>query len=91
MRIDAYNKINQLYQSTSVKKTQKSSKATASDKFEISQTAKDYQVARSAVDNATDVRIQKIQDIKSRMEAGTYNINIENVADKILDDYYNNL
>ena len=45
-----------------------------------------YQTARTAVSAASDVREDKIADIKARMAAGTYNISSEAVADKILNN-----
>ena len=45
-----------------------------------------YQTARTAVSKASDVREDKIADIKARMAAGTYNISSEAVADKILNN-----
>ena len=50
MRIDAYNQIAQLYgvqQSASTQKTQSVTKLR--DQVSISQTAKDYQIAKNAV------------------------------------------
>lgn len=83
MRIDAYNAVNQIYQTSQISKAKTSS---VSDKFEISDTAKTYQTARTAVSKASDVREDKIADIKARMAAGTYNISSEAVADKILNN-----
>ncbi|MDO5381213.1 MAG: flagellar biosynthesis anti-sigma factor FlgM [Eubacteriales bacterium] len=85
MRIDAYNAVSQIYQANSVSKVKSTAKtSSASDKFEISDTAKTYQTAKSAVNAASDVRMDKVNDIKARMAAGTYNVSSEDVADKIL-------
>lgn len=89
MRIDAFNKVNQLYKTNSVKSTAKTSGNSFSDKLEISQTAKDYQVAKQIVVRTPDVREDRVNDIKARMDAGTYNINAQEVADKLVDSYFN--
>jgi negative regulator of flagellin synthesis FlgM len=87
MRIDAYNAINQIYQTNATSTAKKNSSTQSfSDKLEISQAAKSYNTAKSAVNNAPDVREDKIALIKSQLAAGTYNISSEAVADKILDD-----
>ena len=87
MRIDAYNAVNQIYQTSQISKAKATAKtSSASDKFEISDTARTYQTARTAVSAASDVREDKIADIKARMAAGTYNISSEAVADKILNN-----
>ena len=87
MRIDAYNAVNQIYQTSQISKAKATAKTSAaSDKFEISNPARTYQTARTAVSEASDVREDKIADIKARMAAGTYNISSEAVADKILNN-----
>lgn len=89
MRIDAYNAVNQIYQTSQISKAKTAAKTSSvSDKFEISDTARTYQTARTAVSKASDVREDKIADIKAkaRMAAGTYNISSEAVADKILNN-----
>ncbi len=87
MRIDAYNAISQIYQANATSKVKSTAKAASvSDKFEISETAKTYQTARAAVSSASDVRADKVADIKARMAAGTYNISSADVADKIINN-----
>lgn len=88
MRIDAYNKISQVYQTNTIQKTNKTTNIKATDQVEISRTAKDYQIAKQAVAAAADVREDKIKDIKSRLESGTYNISMEEVANAVIEKYY---
>lgn len=85
MRIDAFNKISELYRSNSVKKTTKAESSSFSDMLEISQTGKDYQTAKQIVARTPDIRETKINDIKALMEAGTYNVTIGDVADKLIE------
>ena len=86
MRIDAFNKINEIYKASSVKNTSKAKGGSFSDKLEISQTGKDYQIAKQIIAHTPDVREAKINEIKERMEAGTYNITIKDVAEKIIEN-----
>jgi negative regulator of flagellin synthesis FlgM len=88
MRIDAFNKVSELYKASSTNSTAKAKSSSFSDKLEISQTGKDYQVAKQFVARTPDVRETKINDIKQRMDAGVYDINIEDVADKLVDNYF---
>ncbi len=87
MRIDAFNKISEIYTAGSVKSTTKAKGASFSDTLEISELGKGYQVAKQAVARTPDVREATVKDIKQRMEAGTYNVNIQEVADKLVDQY----
>lgn len=85
MRIEAYNAVSQIYQSNSAAASRKSDMASSSsDSIEFSQTAKNYQTAKAAVSSAADIREDKVARIKAQMAAGTYNISLEAVADKIL-------
>lgn len=87
MRIDAYNAVNQIYQTSQISKAKTAAKTSSvSDKFEISDTAQDISDSQDTVSKASDVREDKIADIKARMAAGTYNISSEAVADKILNN-----
>jgi len=88
MRIDAFNKVSELYKTSHVKSTTKAKDSSFSDSLEISQTGKDYQVAKQIVARTPDIRETKVNDIKQRMEAGAYNINIEDVADKLVDNFF---
>lgn len=89
MRIEAFNKISQAYQTNSTKSTTKAANSSFRDKLEISQTGKDYQVAKQAVTATPDIREDKMNDIKQRMAAGTYNVNSQEVADKLVERYFN--
>jgi len=86
MRIEAYNAVSQIYQSNSKMVAKTNSVANANDKFEISQTAKNYQVAKQAVSVAPDIREDKIADIKAKMSSGTYTVKPEDFADKVLNN-----
>lgn len=86
MRVEAYSAVSQIYQkgtASSVKKND--STASYSDKLEISRSAKDYQVAKEAVSNTSDIREDKVAAIKAKMAAGTYKVSAEAVAAKMID------
>lgn len=91
MRIDAYNKISQVYQTNVAKKTNKTVASSTSDQVEISRIGKDYQVAKKAVAAAPDERMDKVNEIKARMESGSYNISAEEIANKLVDGYFNTM
>ena len=91
MRIDAYNKISQVYQTNVTKKTNKTVASSTSDQVEISRIGKDYQVAKKAVAAAPDERMDRVNEIKARMESGSYNISAEEIANKLVDGYFNTM
>lgn len=87
MRIDAYNAVSQIYNTSKTKKTQAYSQVGTTDRFEISQMGKDLQVAKAAVAKAPDVREDVVADIKKRIEDGSYNVSDESFADVLLAKY----
>lgn len=91
MRIDAYNKVSQIYSTSKVNKVKKTGGSSFSDKLEISQTGNDYRTARQVIDQIPDIREDKVNDIKNRLESGTYNINMEEVAEKLVNRYFDEL
>ena len=84
MRVEAYSAVNRIYQSGAASSTKKGgSTASYSDKLEISRTAKDYQTAKEAVSRTSEVREDKVAQIKAAMEAGTYRVSAQEVAGKM--------
>ncbi len=54
------------------------------DEFEISDFGRDLNVARKAAKETSDVRQDLVDDIKSRFQAGKYEVNTSAIADKLL-------
>ena len=90
MRIGTYNMISQIYGNTDTKKT-KASETTGSgsflDQVSFSSMGKDMQTAKTALGNTPDVRESKIQDLKRRVDNGTYDVSVDDFAQKLLDSY----
>ena len=85
MRIDAFNKVTQLYQTNKTKKAAATDgKVSFADKLEISQAGKDFQTAKTAVASEPDVPEDKIAAIKAQMEAGTYSVSPRDIAEKLV-------
>lgn len=89
MRIDAYNKIEQVYQTTAKSdKMKKEKKVLKDDTLEISQTGKDIHIARQAVQETSDIREDKVNDLKERIANGTYDVSMSDVADKLVENFF---
>lgn len=91
MRIDALNQVSQLYQANKPKKISKSKEKESADKFEISQSAKDYQVAKAAVNSSSDIREDKVAELKDAVTSGTYNVSAAEIADKLVSRYFDSI
>ena len=86
MRIEAYNQVAQLYQTSTTKNTSQAAKANGMgrDEVQISSTGKDYNVAKAALSEAPDIREDLVADIKARLKDGTYDVSADDFAEKLL-------
>ncbi|MBQ2937256.1 MAG: flagellar biosynthesis anti-sigma factor FlgM [Lachnospiraceae bacterium] len=89
MRIDAYNHIQQLYGTKSIKKTEEKrvSQASFKDQLMLSAAGKDAQIAKQAVANTPDVRESVIVPLKEQIDNGTYEVDVDDLAGKLLEKY----
>ena len=56
-----------------------------SDMLTLSSRAKDYNIAQKALDNAPDIRADRVEVLKSQIDSGTYNVTGMDVANKLFD------
>jgi negative regulator of flagellin synthesis FlgM len=88
MRIDAYNQISQIYNTQTVSKVGRTqTRSGLSDQVSISQTGRDYQIAKNAVSEASDVREDKVAQLKAMIDSGSYKVDEGDFASKLLASY----
>jgi len=58
--------------------------ATPEEKVDLSTKAIDIQSLKSAITNLPDVREEKVQELKNRIESGKYNVSGEKIAEKMV-------
>ncbi len=87
MRIEAYNQITQIYNSGTVSKMKGVGSADKRDEVQISQSGRDYQVAKQAVSEASDIREDKVAQVKNRIASGNYKVSTGDFAAKLLEKY----
>ena len=88
MRIDAYNQIAQVYKTTSAAKLQKTENARhGRDEVQISSFGRDYQIAKQAVAETSDIREDKVSQLKNKMSTGSYSVDTGDFAEKLLAHY----
>lgn len=88
MRIDGFNKIGQILSSNNINKSKKTERGSYGDRLELSRTGNDYSFAKQVMAQIPDIREDKVNDIKERMKSGTYNVSMEEVAEKIISRYF---
>ena len=88
MRIEAYNQIASIYKTSKTGKVQQPyGVSTGRDEVQISQLGRDYQIAKQAVAEASDIREDKVSQLKSMIDAGTYSVEPGDFASKLLEKY----
>ena len=81
MRIDAYNQIAAVYNTTKTNKTTSAGKvASARAEVFISSAGRDYTLAKQAVAEASDIREDKVADIKNKIDTGSYQVDTGDFA-----------
>lgn len=89
MRINGIKNMNNAYKANRANRTSQTSKIKKEkDSVAISDLAKDLQIAKKAVKKAPDIRQNKVDAIKKRIQSGTYNVSAKEVADKIMEHYF---
>lgn len=68
------------------KKTE-SSRLKRKDEFEISNEGKEFQAIMKNLKNTPDVRQQKIDELKAKINSGSYKIDSDEIAKKMLSRY----
>lgn len=91
MRIEAYHKVSQLYQSNQTKSMTKTTRNYQTDKFELSKLGKEFQIANKAIAATPDIREDKVNEIKQRMATGTYTVSAEEVAKKMVTQFFDEM
>jgi len=84
MRIEAYTQVQQLYNVKKPVRTESHQKASFADAIQISSIGKDIQTAKQAVASSPDVREDVVASLKEKIQAGTYNVSGEQLANKLL-------
>lgn len=87
MKISNLMKTYEVYRSERNNKpenTAKTSKSNSKDTVAISSKAKDFQIAKNAVDASDEVRVDRVEELKAKIQNGEYNVSSSDIANKIL-------
>ena len=87
MRIDAYTQITQVYSTEKKNNIKQNIKTTKNDEVEISQQGRDYQIAKKAVADTSDVREDLVAKYKSEIQSGKYDVSANDFANKVIESY----
>ena len=68
------------------KETKTGSAFPQSEKIELSNDVKDFSQIKKVLDNTPEIREDKVQQLKKQISDGTYNVNGEKVAEKMVSE-----
>ena len=69
-----------------VAKTTKAGAVKRTDEFNISSSARDFQVAMQEVKKQPEIREEKVANIMKQIQAGTYKVDAKSIAEKMMQD-----
>lgn len=88
MRIEAYTQVQQVYNTHKAVTAAQAEKKNFSDAVQISSVGKDISVAKQAVAQAQDVRTEITEPIKAQIANGTYQVSMDDFADRLMGKYH---
>lgn len=87
MRINKIDNVFQVYNKNAGVKKAKTDKMTKeTDQIKISERAIEFQFALQKIKDVEEIRMEKVEDIKNKIKAGTYEIDGEKIAEKMLEE-----
>ena len=79
------NKAMQIYNNKSTEKLKKSKEVEGpKDEIQLSDKAKEYQIAMRAFKNLPETRENLVNDLRNQISQGSYSVSGEEIADKIV-------
>lgn len=78
---------NDAEKSTSSNQSTDTAQTAKSDSVELTDTARQLNALSEQVSQEPEVNSQKVADLKARIEEGSYQVNNENIADKLVNEF----
>lgn len=88
MRISSIGNILGTYNAQKFTSSESKRVGKSKDSVDISSTAKEYQIAQKALMHSPDIRDDKVKELKDKIQSGNYNINANEIADKIVNSMF---
>ncbi len=86
MRITNLENVTSVYQKSTNNAVTKQEKIEKKDKIEISKEAREYQLGLKKVNELPEIRQDKVDAIKKQIQDGSYSVDSNKIADKILNN-----
>lgn len=88
MRVEAYNQVAQLYKTNKTSASRSVGKTgVGRDEVQISSFGRDYQIAKKAVAEVSDIREDKVAEMKTKYQSNDYQVDTGDFAGRLLEKY----
>lgn len=85
MHINRIGRALEIYKNQGNRKVEEKPKLNSKqDELKLSASVQDYQFAKAEIKKIPELRQDKVDEIKQRIEAGTYEIDAKKIAEKII-------
>ncbi len=89
MKISNISRVYDVYQGTKATATEKVGKhEDKKDSFKLSSTAQDFQTTLKALSQIPDIREDKVNAVKSKIQSNNYNVSADQIASKIVSNAF---
>ncbi len=78
------NQATQVAQQAEREKQASAEQSQAADKVELSAASRDIQKIQEVLKNTPDIRAEKVQELKSKIESGQYRVDAREIANKMI-------
>lgn len=84
MKISNISQVYKTYEAKPITASKKVSNTSNKDKVNVSDEAREFQIAFKAALSSQSIREDKVQNIQKQIDNGSYNVSAEDIANKIM-------
>lgn len=88
MKINKTDNIMKVYNNMSSNKVNANKNKLEKDNINLSERAKDYQFAMEKIKKVPDIRIDKVKDLKEKVQSGNYNVEGKKIVEKMFENIH---
>lgn len=88
MKINKTDNIMKVYNNMSSNKVNANKNKLEKDNVNLSERAKDYQFAMEKIKEVPDIRIDKVKDLKEKVQSGNYNVEGKKIVEKMFENIH---
>ncbi len=88
MKVNKTDNIMKVYNNMSSNKVNANKNKLEKDNINLSERAKDYQFAMEKIKKVPDIRIDKVKDLKEKVQSGNYNVEGKKIVEKMFENIH---